>query len=70
MVAFTCMLVTMGDCIIMADITMCNGIGCEKKDQCYRHTATPSRYQSYFLNSPIKVDKDNKQKCSLFWSNK
>jgi len=39
----------------MADITMCNGMGCNARSSCYRHTAKPDEYtQSYFLNEPIK----------------
>ena len=37
----------------MADITMCNGTGCEMKEICYRYRATPSEFrQSYFFSSP------------------
>ena len=46
----------------MADITKCRGEGCEIKDQCYRFTAKPDQYQSYFVESPIK---DNV--CKRFW---
>jgi hypothetical protein len=38
----------------MPDITMCNGIGCEAKETCYRYKAIPNKYQSYFLESPIE----------------
>ena len=38
----------------MPDITMCKGEGCEAKNTCYRFTATPSKYQPYFTESPIK----------------
>jgi len=31
----------------MADITMCVGTKCSKKDTCYRFTAEPSSIQSY-----------------------
>jgi len=34
----------------MADITMCEGKGCESKNTCYRFTAKPSKFrQSYFI---------------------
>ena len=37
----------------MADITMCEGKGCEIKEICYRYRATPSEFrQSYFVESP------------------
>ncbi len=41
----------------MPDITKCKGEGCEAKNTCYRFTATPSLYQSYFTESPIKDNK-------------
>ena len=42
----------------MADITMCNGVGCKLRDKCYRYTATPDEYsQPYFLNEPIEDGK-------------
>jgi hypothetical protein len=34
----------------MPDITMCNGVGCEIKEICYRYKATPSKFrQDYFV---------------------
>ena len=49
----------------MPDITMCNGLGCPHKEQCYRFTAEPNEFrQSYFFNSPIKDDK-----CDYYWEN-
>ena len=44
---------------------MCNGDGCQKKNQCLRHTTNPSFYQSYFLESPIL----NKVRCDYFITN-
>lgn len=38
----------------MADIAMCKGDGCILKESCYRYTAKPSLYQSYFINPPLK----------------
>lgn len=48
----------------MADITMCSGEGCPKKDTCYRHTAPqhPMR-QSFFAESPQKEDGE----CDYYW---
>ena len=49
----------------MADITMCRGIDCDKKDLCYRHTARMDEYQSV-------SDFDKAQKngdCEYFWTN-
>lgn len=36
----------------MPDITMCKGEDCEARVTCYRFTATPSKYQSYFMENP------------------
>jgi len=46
----------------MPDITMCHGEGCHAKEQCYRFTAKPSDYQSYFMTPPIKDGK-----CDHYW---
>jgi hypothetical protein len=47
----------------MPDITMCAGIYCPIKDNCYRYTAKPNEYrQSYFLTPPYKDGK-----CEHFW---
>lgn len=49
----------------MADITMCDGTGCLKKDDCYRHTATPNKWrQSYFIEVPVETKKSGKQVCT------
>lgn len=49
----------------MADITMCTGEKCPLKHLCYRHTATPSKFQLYFT---VPLIKDN-QTCNFFKSN-
>lgn len=36
------------------DGTMCKGDGCPVKSSCYRHEATPSDVQSYFVSTPGK----------------
>lgn len=46
----------------MPDITMCEGKECPAKDQCYRYTAKPSLYQSYFAKVPYKDGK-----CDNYW---
>jgi hypothetical protein len=54
----------------MADISMCSGAGCDKKEQCYRHTAPVNTYrQSYFCAPPVKINTDGKRHCDYFWSN-
>ena len=37
----------------MPDITMCKGEQCPMKERCYRFTATPSNYQSWFAEVPF-----------------
>ena len=46
----------------MPDITMCNGNNCPVKKKCYRYTAKPSEYQSYFIEAPFKDGK-----CDHYW---
>lgn len=40
----------------MPDISMCKGTGCPVKKECYRFTAKPSDYQSYFVTPPLEED--------------
>jgi hypothetical protein len=48
----------------MADITMCKGDDCPKRDNCYRFTAKESSFlQSYFISSPIEEDGN----CNQYW---
>jgi hypothetical protein len=49
----------------MSDITMCSGVGCDMKHECYRFTAKMSNWQSWFSVVPIKDGK-----CNMFWDNK
>ena len=44
------------------DITMCPGTNCPQKEKCYRFTAKPSDYQSYFIEPPIKFGI-----CYAYW---
>ena len=44
------------------DITKCCGGDCPAKENCYRHTAKASDYQSYFMNPPYKDGK-----CDHYW---
>lgn len=37
----------------MLDISMCENYECKKRNQCYRHTAKPEKYQSYAEFSEI-----------------
>jgi len=61
----------------MPDITMCPGAGCNKKDTCYRHTATQRKpYQVQVQQAPEdckhywpidgRRDKDGKWEQELF----
>lgn len=47
----------------MPDITMCTGKGCPMKNKCYRFTAKPGEYQSFFTSPPIE-----KSECDYFWA--
>lgn len=57
----------------MPDITMCRGkteeIECQRKDSCYRYTAIPSEYQSFFSVPPIIVDSYQVQQCAYYSKN-
>ena len=47
----------------MADITKCEGVGCYRKESCYRYTAPANDlWQSYFVGSPKKMDG-----CPEYW---
>jgi len=46
----------------MPDITMCSGAGCPLKKDCYRFTANPIDYQSYFMSPPLTDGK-----CEMYW---
>jgi hypothetical protein len=47
------------------DISKCLGTGCPYKESCYRYTAEPSDWQSYFSVPPIKDGK-----CEMYWGDK
>ena len=53
----------------MADITKCVGKDCPLKDTCYRHTATESCHQSYFMCTPGELV-DGGFKCEYYWETK
>lgn len=43
----------------MADITMCDGIKCPLKEDCYRFKAIPNEYrQSMFMETPFGKEKE------------
>jgi hypothetical protein len=44
----------------MPDITMCPGARCDKKDSCYRHTATASTPYQYWA----QFDPED---CKQYW---
>lgn len=51
----------------MPDISMCQGINCNIKDNCYRFKAKPSEFrQSWFCKSP-NIDNLN---CDYYWEMK
>lgn len=51
----------------MADITMCTGVDCPLKKDCYRYTAIKDEYyQSFLIEVPYDV---TKQSCPYYWEN-
>jgi hypothetical protein len=46
----------------MADITMCSGEGCPKRETCYRAQAPEGIRQSWFVEVPLR-DGD----CRHYW---
>jgi hypothetical protein len=51
----------------MPDISMCDGDGCEMKDNCYRFKAEPNFWrQSYFMNAPW-IEYEGRQVCTSQW---
>ena len=57
----------------MPDITMCRGktetVDCQRKESCYRFTAIPSEFQSFFSVPPIIVDINKVQQCAYYAKN-
>jgi len=51
----------------MPDITMCSGVGCPIKDECYRHTAVANERQSFFTEPPYGKLNDKERPCEFFW---
>lgn len=53
----------------MADIAMCRGENCERREQCYRYTAPVSEYvQAVFTYTPMAIYPTLKS-CPQFWDN-
>ena len=53
----------------MADITMCDGRNCDKKETCYRFTAVANTFrQAVFTETPW-VEHKGEQICTHFWLN-
>lgn len=53
----------------MADITMCTGEECDRKDRCYRYTAPVNKYRQSYFNYPPIVKKMDGYSCEYFWNN-
>ena len=50
---------------LMADIAMCNNPNCRICESCFRHKATPSEYQCYFMvTKSIETEAD----CDEYWA--
>jgi hypothetical protein len=54
----------------MADITMCNDAKCPLNMTCYRYQASPSNWQSYFMNSPKVENPNGTVECEHYWDMK
>lgn len=49
----------------MADISMCEGTGCPKKQKCWRFKAPVNKYkQAYIVGIPYNK---KTKKCDMFW---
>lgn len=48
----------------MPDISMCKGGDCPYKNTCYRFTAIPCKYQTYFSEVPYNFDEEF---CQYYW---
>lgn len=46
----------------MADITICAGTDCTKREECYRFKATPSMFQTY----SAEFRQDENGECDYF----
>lgn len=58
----------------MPDISMCDDSDCPVNKSCYRFTAIPSEYQTYFMDSPRLDERESESKglvegsCSYYWA--
>lgn len=50
----------------MPDISMCNGIGCRAKLDCYRHTAVPKDFGQSWMVPPVF---DRQLGCDMYIDN-
>ena len=48
----------------MADIAMCNNPNCRICESCFRHKATPSEYQTYFI---VYKTVESETDCNEYW---
>ena len=48
--------------ILMADHGMCTGDGCPVRENCWRHMAPASDWQSYFASPPL-----TEEGCEYYW---
>ena len=47
----------------MADISMCEGEGCEVKNTCYRFTAKPNKFLQSYVMPTVQPGG-----CDLYWN--
>ncbi len=53
----------------MPDISMCKGINCKIREDCYRYTASPSEYHQAYIISEAKHNGTQDKDCDMFWTN-
>jgi hypothetical protein len=51
----------------MADITMCSGGGCFKKESCYRHKAKANEDRQAWFSTPPYRDNSTSNNCDYYW---
>jgi hypothetical protein len=52
----------------MADISLCRNKECPMRDECYRATATPSKFRQWYSSfTPVYNPEENKVECDHYW---
>ena len=51
----------------MSDITKCTGLGCRKREQCYRYTALKNTPWQSWMNPPFGISSEGVFDCQSYW---